>query len=137
MPDRNFRGLRRPAAGCGLNSITFDRAGDLYVSDSFGGNVFKLDLPSGAVTTVRGRTSCSRPGNHGFPPFGANGLAFDKGDKNLYVANTADDRILKVNVADADASRRSPRASTAPTASCSTARAGCGSPPTRATTSWR
>ena len=40
-----------------------------------------------------------RPGSHGFPPFGANGLAFDKGEKNLYVANTADDRILKVNVA--------------------------------------
>jgi DNA-binding beta-propeller fold protein YncE len=39
------------------------------------------------------------PAPHGFPPFGANGLAFDKTGENLYIANTADDRILKYNVA--------------------------------------
>jgi sugar lactone lactonase YvrE len=96
-PARTFDVCGQPPT-CGLNAITFDRAGDLYVSDSFGGNVFKLDLPSGLQTTFVNNEQL-RPGNHGFPPFGANGLAFDKGEKNLYVANTADDRILKVNVA--------------------------------------
>jgi len=88
---------------CGLNAITFDGAGDLYVSDSFGGNVFKLDLPAGTVSTfINGANppyDDLKPGNHGFPPFGANGLAFDAAGENLYVANTADDRILKYNLA--------------------------------------
>jgi sugar lactone lactonase YvrE len=85
-------------AGCGLNAITFDAAGDLYVSDSFGGRVFKLDLPSGAVTTFV-EDDLLKPGSHGFPPFGANGLAFNKAGSQLFIANTADDRILKFDVA--------------------------------------
>jgi sugar lactone lactonase YvrE len=98
LPDRTFQVCGGQPAGCGLNSITFDKAGDLYVSDSFGGNIFKLDLPGGAVSTFVNDEQL-RPGPHGFPPFGANGLAFDAKGANLYVANTADDRILKVNVA--------------------------------------
>jgi sugar lactone lactonase YvrE len=97
LPDRTFQVCGGQPAGCGLNSITFDRAGDLYVSDSFGGNIFKVDLPGGAVSTFVNDEQL-RPGPHGFPPFGANGLAFDRHGANLYVANTADDRILKVNV---------------------------------------
>jgi sugar lactone lactonase YvrE len=100
VPDRDFPVCGGAGAGCGLNSITFDRAGDLYVSDSFGGIVFKLDLPSGAATPFVAN-DLLRPGNHGFPPFGANGLAFDAGDRNLYIANTADDRVLRYNVATA------------------------------------
>jgi len=92
MPDRTFTVCGGAGAGCGLNAITFDRWGDLYVSDSFGGNVFKLDLPSGAVTTFVA-DDLLKPGSHGFPPFGANGLAF-KG-RVLYIANTADDRVLR------------------------------------------
>jgi len=98
VPDRDFPVCGGAGAGCGLNAITFDKSGDLYVSDSFGGNVFKLDLPAGTVSTFVTDEQL-RPGSHGFPPFGANGLAFDQGEVNLYVANTADDRILKVNVA--------------------------------------
>ena len=98
VPDRTFPVCGGQAAGCGLNAITFDRHDDLYVSDSFGGNVFKLDLPSGALTVFASDEQL-KPGPHGFPPFGANGLAFDKSEKTLYVANTADDRILKVDVA--------------------------------------
>jgi len=83
---------------CGLNAITFDAAGDLYVSDSFGGNVFKIDLPGGSVSTFV-NDELLKPGSHGFPPFGANGLAFSSDGATLFVANTADDRILKINVA--------------------------------------
>jgi sugar lactone lactonase YvrE len=88
---------------CGLNAMTFDAAGDLYVSDSFGGNVFKLDMPSGVVSTFIDGSNplydSLKPGSHGFPPFGANGLAFDAVGQNLYIANTADDRVLRYNVA--------------------------------------
>src|SRR5918992_5003673 len=61
---------------CGLNAITFDQRGDLYVSDSFGGNVFRLNLPRGRVSTFVA-DELLKPGSHGFPSFGANGLAFD------------------------------------------------------------
>jgi len=93
------------ASGCGLNAITFDAAGALYVSDSFGGNVFKIDLPNNATSATLFIDPLTvgydllKPGNHGFPPFGANGLAFDAKGENLYIANTADDRILKYNLA--------------------------------------
>jgi sugar lactone lactonase YvrE len=35
----------------------------------------------------------------GFPPFGANGLAFSADGQTLYVANTGDDRVLAMQVA--------------------------------------
>lgn len=88
---------------CGLNAIAFDTAGDLYVSDSFGGIIFKIDLPGGVVSTfVSDELLKPAPPPHGFPGFGANGLAFSADGATLFVANTADDRILKVNVATKD-----------------------------------
>jgi DNA-binding beta-propeller fold protein YncE len=97
VPDETFPVCGGAGAGCGLNAITFDSRGDLYVSDSFGGNVFKLHVPSGKVTTFVSN-DLLKPGSHGFPGFGANGLAFDAAGANLYIANTADDRILKYTV---------------------------------------
>src|SRR5207249_2148776 len=35
---------------------------------------------------------------HGFPGFGANGVAFDRSQEFLYVANTSDDLILRIGV---------------------------------------
>jgi sugar lactone lactonase YvrE len=83
---------------CGLNGITFDAAGLLYVSDSFGGNVYTLNTTTGVVGLYVHHDLLT-PGNHGFPGFGANGISFKGTD--LYVANTADDRILKVSAAKA------------------------------------
>jgi DNA-binding beta-propeller fold protein YncE len=34
----------------------------------------------------------------GFPPFGANGLALSKDESNLFIANTGDDRILRLDL---------------------------------------
>ena len=84
---------------CGLNAIAFDAAGDLYVSDSFGGNIFKIDLP-GTTVSVFAFDELLKPAPppHGFPGFGANGLAFSADGHSLFVANTADDRILKLDV---------------------------------------
>jgi sugar lactone lactonase YvrE len=105
VPAQTFAVCGGAGAGCGLNAMTFDAAGDLYVSDSFGGNVFKVDLPAGTVSTfIDGANPLYdqlKPGNHGFPPFGANGLAFDASGENLYIANTADDRVLRYNIAGA------------------------------------
>ncbi len=86
--------------GCALNAMTFDADGHLYVSDSFGGRVFKVALPAGTVTTFIS-DELLKPGSHGFPPFGANGLAFDAAFAKLYIANTADDRILRYEIATA------------------------------------
>jgi len=94
-------GCAGPSAGeCGLNAITFDSAGLLYVSDSFGGRIFTLNTSTAASALyVADELLKPAPAPHGFPGFGANGLAFDAKGQFLYVANTADDRILKVSVA--------------------------------------
>jgi len=84
-------------ASCGLNALTFDAAGNLYVSDSFGGNIFKLALPAGTISTFYSDPLLA-PGSRGFPPFGANGLVFDTTGANLYIANTADDRVFKLGI---------------------------------------
>jgi sugar lactone lactonase YvrE len=86
-------------AGCGLNAIAFDAGGDLYVSDSFGGIIFKVDLLTGTPSLFFSDERLKpAPPPHGFPPFGANGLAFNANGSALFIANTADDRILKLNL---------------------------------------
>ncbi len=78
--------------------MAFDENGDLYVSDSFGGRIFKIDLPLGPAASLFFNDDLLTPGSHGFPPFGANGLAFNAAGTALFIANTADDRILKLNL---------------------------------------
>jgi sugar lactone lactonase YvrE len=83
-----------PDTNCGLNAMAFGPGGLLYVSDSFGGRVFQVNVAAGTATPyVTDELLKPAPAPHGFPPFGANGLAFD--GNVLYIANTADDRILK------------------------------------------
>src|SRR5437870_667156 len=57
---------------CALNAFDF-HGGDLFVSDSFGGRIFKIALPGGTVTPWF-TDERLQPGSHGFPGFGANGL---------------------------------------------------------------
>jgi hypothetical protein len=81
--------------GSGLNDITFDRAGNVYVSDSFQGIVWKTSQTGGAGTIWVDdpllRTT-------GVPPFGANGLRFNHAETALFVANTGDDTVIKIPV---------------------------------------
>ena len=80
------------------NAMVFDSKGNLYVSDSFQGAVFKITDPSGCVPNCKMEELVHDPllATAGFPPFGANGLAFDDKETVLFVANTGDDRVLKI-----------------------------------------
>jgi sugar lactone lactonase YvrE len=84
------------------NDLKFDKRGNLYVSDFIGGKVWKIDrkgiisiwktdpLLMGVVLPGLGPISNF--------PVGANGLAFDGDEENLYVANTGLGRIVRIPV---------------------------------------
>src|SRR5207245_10585479 len=58
--------------GSGLNALTFDDAGNVYVSDSFRSIIWRTG-PNGG--TAAPWVPDARLGTTGVPPFGANGLA--------------------------------------------------------------
>ena len=80
------------------NALTFDRAGNLYISDSFQGAIFRIDNAAGCTAPCPVQTWIQDPllATAGFPPFGANGLAFNADESALFIANTGDDRVLKI-----------------------------------------
>lgn len=82
-------------ASAGPNVLTFDDAGNVYISDSFQGTIWQTGPAGGAavawVTSPLLATS-------GVPPFGANGLAFNKSHTALFVANTGNDSVVKIPV---------------------------------------
>lgn len=82
------------------NAMVFDSHGNLYVSDSFQGAIFKITDPSGCVPSCSVDTFSHDPllATAGFPPFGANGLAFNKDESALFICNTGDDRVLKLEM---------------------------------------
>src|SRR5262249_58634140 len=88
------------------NALTFDKSGNLYVSDSFQGAIFRIDHAhqcdtSCAVATVKHDALLATAG---FPPFGANGLALSGDGTKLFIDNTGDDRILQLDLKTKDIS---------------------------------
>lgn len=81
--------------GAGLNALTFDNSGNVYVSDSFKNNIYKTGS-SGGVGAVWVTDALLT--TDGVPPFGANGMVFNHAGDTLFVCNTGEDRILKVAV---------------------------------------
>lgn len=79
------------------NAIAQDRHRNLFVSDSFEGNIVRV-APDGSSSSVW--VSSPLLARQGFPPFGANGVAFDRNQKNMYVANTSNDTIVRIPVLD-------------------------------------
>ena len=80
----------------GLNSMTFDAAGNVYVTDSHQGIVWKTG-PDGGEATAWVNSPLLRPTR--LPPaIGANGLAFNKNKTAMFVANTANDIIVRIPV---------------------------------------
>jgi DNA-binding beta-propeller fold protein YncE len=82
------------------NAMVFDSKGNLFISDSFQGAVFKISNPGGCTPNCKVELFSHDPlfGTAGFPPFGANGLAFNKNESALFIANTGDDRVLKLEL---------------------------------------
>jgi sugar lactone lactonase YvrE len=85
--------LPLPSAGSALNDITFDSAGNVYVSDSFQGIVWRTG-PQGGVATAWVESPLLR--TTGVPPFGANGLRFNQHQTAMFVANTGDDTVIEI-----------------------------------------
>jgi len=82
------------------NALVFDGTGSLYISDSFQGAIFKIaNVAACNIKTCKVDTVAHGGllATVGFPPFGANGLAFNSKETVLYAANTGDDRVLSVD----------------------------------------
>src|SRR5262249_41090641 len=83
----------------GLNAMTFDSAGNVYVSDSFQGAIWKVPATgTGAAPQTIPWVQDPLLKTTGDPPFGANGLGFNKAQNILFVANTGNDTIVQIPV---------------------------------------
>ncbi len=82
-------------ASSGLNALTFDAAGNVYISDSFQGIIWRT-APGGGPATAWVTSPLLT--TSGLPPFGANGVAFNHAGNALFVANTGNDSIVKIPV---------------------------------------
>ena len=90
------------AANAGLNALTIDKAGNVYVSDSFQGVIWKTGPNGGTPTAWYSPTGqndlllpTANPGEVLIPPFGANGIEFDRKGTAMFVMNTAYHSIVK------------------------------------------
>ncbi len=89
--------LAGPIANSGLNALTFDPAGNGYVSDSFRGVIWQVPPHGGSYTAWSSDPSLG-PGAGLTPPFGANGVEFNNEHTKMYVANTASHQIIQIPV---------------------------------------
>ena len=79
--------------GGGPNGLAFDAAGNVYISDSFQATIWRTP-PAGGVPTAW--VADPLLGTSGVPPFGANGMAFNRGASALFVANTGNDTVVRI-----------------------------------------
>jgi sugar lactone lactonase YvrE len=85
----------------GLNALTFDKAGNVYVSDSYLGIIWKTGTAGGTPTAfVTSDTLLPDAYDNQtlIPPFGANGVEFNNEYTAMYVANTAYHSIVEIPV---------------------------------------
>lgn len=77
------------------NCVVEDRQGNLYISDSFEGRVYRL-TPGGVPTVWAADPSLisANPAQ----PVGANDMAFDRGGRYLYIDNTGNRQVLRIPV---------------------------------------
>ena len=80
----------------GLDGLTFDAAGNVYVTDAHEGIIWKAGKEGGPgiAWVASPLLKPMRPP----PPIGANGLEFNRAQTALFVANTANDTIVKIPV---------------------------------------
>jgi len=100
----SFMAAPIPAAA-GLNALTFDKKGNVYVSDSFQGIIWQTG-PSGGTPTAwyspANQNDLLRPTANDsqplIPPFGANGIEFNNEGTAMFAMNTAYHYIVKIPV---------------------------------------
>jgi sugar lactone lactonase YvrE len=90
-----FMTVPTPPAATGLNALTFDGSGNVYVSDSFQGIIWRTG-PTGGVATIWKQDPLLT--TTGVPGFGANGVGFNKARSILFVANTGNDTLVQIAV---------------------------------------
>jgi len=84
------------AKGAGLDGMTFDAAGNVYVTDAHQGIIWRVG-PEGGEASAWVASPLLKPAR--IPPgIGANGLAFNRKKTALFVANTANDTIVRIPV---------------------------------------
>jgi sugar lactone lactonase YvrE len=86
-----------PVPGSGLNALTFDKKGNVYISDSFNGVIWKTG-PFGGAPTAWSNDPLLGPGTGLTPPFGANGVEFNNAGTIMFVANTATHQVIQIPV---------------------------------------
>lgn len=85
----------------GLNALTFDRQGNVYISDSFQGIIWKTGRNGGTGSQRLGTIwvqDTATLATTGVPPFGANGIEFNNAATAMFVANTGNDTIVRIPV---------------------------------------
>jgi sugar lactone lactonase YvrE len=91
----------------GLNALTFDSKGNVYVSDSFQGIIWKTGPHGGAATAWyspanAGQNDLLLPtpnaGELLIPPFGANGIEFNNESTAMFALNTAYNTVVMIPV---------------------------------------
>src|SRR5689334_3665523 len=99
-----FMTLPATPRGPGLNALTFDKSGNVYVSDSFNGVIWKTGQSGGTATSWSAGSLLSPDFDVGnppvdlTPPFGANGIEFNNAGTIMFVANTAAHQIIQIPV---------------------------------------
>lgn len=99
-PDGSVDEIRFGSAGFpGINAMVFDRKGNLYVSDSFQGAIYRISNPA-LCAPCEIETISRDPllATAGALPFGANGLALNADESLLYINNAGDGRVLKMQL---------------------------------------
>lgn len=85
-------------AGAGPNAICFDAAGNVYISDSFGGIIWKTDRNGSGLSQWVPSNPLLTPAAGLNPPFGANGIEFNRERTAMFVANTANRTLIRIPV---------------------------------------
>ena len=82
------------------NDLAFDEDGQLYVTDSFQGQIWKIDSRGNPSVWLQDERLLGNPAAPVpvFHAFGANGIALDASGHHLYVGNTDYGRILRVGI---------------------------------------
>ena len=86
-------------AGAGLNALTFDKAGNVYVSDSFQATIWRFSPQAAGSACGEATAWVTDPllsPNNGVPGFGANVIEFNKKQDAMFVCNTAMDWIVEI-----------------------------------------